>query len=175
MEAASVAPHVCYGDPALAPCHSAIIQYDVQRVYVVKTREYYCFYFLLATQRRGASSTMRRQTNTKLWNSCHPNEPLTTTPALRDRRSYPLEMGGGACGDWWRRLRRKHRLETLVRCDASSTNPCAARQTPSCYPPAPYYYLIVVYYEQWTATISCILLGLVTPYYHRGTPPFART
>jgi hypothetical protein len=33
--------------PPLAPLHTSISQHDVQQVYVIKTRKYYCFYHML--------------------------------------------------------------------------------------------------------------------------------
>ena len=123
------ASHGRYGDSTLAPSHSTIIEHDMRQVYVVKTREYNCFYYLLAIQRRCASSTRRERTNAKVSHSRCPNEPSTTTPAARDRRSYPLEMEGDARGDGWRRLRRqpvggRHWLGMAH--GASSTRPRAA-------------------------------------------------
>ncbi len=45
-----------------APPHTAISQHAARQVYVVKTREYYCFYYLLAILRHEASSTHRQCT-----------------------------------------------------------------------------------------------------------------
>jgi hypothetical protein len=40
-------PYGCHGALLLAPPHAAISQHAAQQVYVVKTRKYYCFYYLL--------------------------------------------------------------------------------------------------------------------------------
>jgi len=41
-------PYDLHGAPPPAPPHTIIIQHAAQQVYVVKTREYNCFYYLLA-------------------------------------------------------------------------------------------------------------------------------
>jgi hypothetical protein len=41
-------PYGRHGALLLAPPHTTISQHDAQQVYVVKTRGYYCLYYLLA-------------------------------------------------------------------------------------------------------------------------------
>jgi hypothetical protein len=41
-------PYGRHGALSLAPPHTTMSQYAVQQVYVIKTREYYCFYDLLS-------------------------------------------------------------------------------------------------------------------------------
>jgi hypothetical protein len=41
-------PYGRHGAPPLALPHTTSSQHDAQQVYVVKTRGYYCFYYLLA-------------------------------------------------------------------------------------------------------------------------------
>ncbi len=43
--------------PPPAPPHTTISQHAARQIYVVKTREYYCFYYLLAILRHDASLT----------------------------------------------------------------------------------------------------------------------
>jgi hypothetical protein len=50
-------PYGCHGALSLAPPHTIISQHAVQQVYVIKTREYYCFYYLVAILMHNASST----------------------------------------------------------------------------------------------------------------------
>ncbi len=51
-------PYDRHGALLLAPPHTAISQHDAQQgVYVLKTRKYYCFYYLLAILRHNASLT----------------------------------------------------------------------------------------------------------------------
>ena len=49
--------HGRHGAPPPAPPHTTISQHAMRQVYVVKTSEYNCFYYLLAISRQGASST----------------------------------------------------------------------------------------------------------------------
>ncbi len=58
------APYGRHGALIPAPPHTAISQHAVQQVYVVKTRIYYCFYYVLAILRHDASST-------HLWRAVH--------------------------------------------------------------------------------------------------------
>ena len=41
-------PYGGHGAPPPAPPHTTISQHDKGQVYIVKTGEYYCFYYLLA-------------------------------------------------------------------------------------------------------------------------------
>ncbi len=128
-------PHVRYDDPAPAPSCSTIIEHDVRQVYAVKIREYYFFYYLLAIQRRCASSMRAKQTP-----NCH---TLAGAPMSLPQPPQPRVTADLIFCRWRVRLRRwmaapsslARRWETLVRRDASSTRPRNARQTPSCYPP----------------------------------------
>jgi len=43
--------------PPLVLLHTTISQHAVQQVYVIKTKEYYCCYYLLALQRHDALLT----------------------------------------------------------------------------------------------------------------------
>ncbi len=52
-------PYGHHGTLPPAPSHIAISQHAVQQVYVDETREYYCFYYLLAILRHDASSMHR--------------------------------------------------------------------------------------------------------------------
>jgi hypothetical protein len=52
-------PYGCHGALPPAPLHTTISQHAAQPVYVVKTRECYCFYYLLAILRHDASSAHR--------------------------------------------------------------------------------------------------------------------
>jgi hypothetical protein len=47
-------PYGHHGALPPAPLHTTISQHAVQQVYAVKTREYYCFYYLLAVLRHDA-------------------------------------------------------------------------------------------------------------------------
>ncbi len=42
-------PDGCHGALPPAPLHTTISQYAAQQVYVVKTRAYYCFYYVFIT------------------------------------------------------------------------------------------------------------------------------
>ena len=55
--AAAIAQQPRHGALSLAPPHTTISQHAVRQVYVIKTREYYCVYYLLAILRHNASST----------------------------------------------------------------------------------------------------------------------
>jgi hypothetical protein len=50
-------PYGRHGALLPAPPHTAMSHHAAQQVYVVKTRKYYCFYYLLAILRHDASST----------------------------------------------------------------------------------------------------------------------
>jgi hypothetical protein len=50
-------PYGGHGALPLAPLHTTISQYAVQQVYVIKTKKYYCFYYLLAILWHDASLT----------------------------------------------------------------------------------------------------------------------
>ncbi len=52
-------PYGRHGALLLALPHTTISQHATQQVYVVKTREYYCFYYFLAILRHNALSTHR--------------------------------------------------------------------------------------------------------------------
>jgi hypothetical protein len=43
-----LSPYGRHDAPPPTPPHTTIIQHDARQVYVVKTRGYYCFYYLLA-------------------------------------------------------------------------------------------------------------------------------
>jgi hypothetical protein len=44
-------PYGRHGAPPPATLYTTISQHDAQQVYVVKTRGYYCFYYLLALEK----------------------------------------------------------------------------------------------------------------------------
>ncbi len=48
-------PYYRHGALSPAPLHTTISQHAVRQVYVVKSREYYCFCYLLAISRHDAS------------------------------------------------------------------------------------------------------------------------
>ncbi len=52
-----LSPYSRHGALLPAPPHTAISHYAVQQVYVVKTKEYYCFYYLIAILRHDTSLT----------------------------------------------------------------------------------------------------------------------
>ncbi len=52
-------PYGCHGALPSALPHTTISQHAAWQVYVVKTREYYCFYYLFAILRHDALSTCR--------------------------------------------------------------------------------------------------------------------
>ncbi len=52
-------PYGRHGALLPAPPHTTISQHDAQQVYFIKTRGYYCFYYLLALLRHDASLTHR--------------------------------------------------------------------------------------------------------------------
>ncbi len=52
-------PYGCHGAPPPASLHTTISQHDAQQFYVIKTRGYYCFYYLLDLQRHDMLMTRR--------------------------------------------------------------------------------------------------------------------
>jgi hypothetical protein len=69
-------PYGRHGALPPAPPHTIIGQHAVQQVYVVKTREYYCFYYLLAILRHDALLTCCACVHwLRMMETHHPNGP----------------------------------------------------------------------------------------------------